>query len=321
MALFDPNPLFYRPYGYYYEAVNCVTEGAQVAYLSVKGFYPVSHQYAPMPLRYREVMPALGSQPVQINLATDVPAFEPYDLEMKATLFRGTATTDAFRELIHLEQQKWGQIAQGYVDENVSWDERHLKHNHIRWDISGSTAGGSFSQYWQYANFLGSEIKAVPMTGGAIVNCSLFFRVTDPTWYGGMVTDTINVVDCGDTTEAIASQYYRRGHRICVYVRNNTPYDRPSLVVLTNQRGDTANFNGQLTSNDEYWKMDCIEGRVYRGTSYVTEVDVTGTQFSGDFLSFDVNGDLITASCDDATSGDGATTSFQVSIYSRRPYS
>lgn len=300
---------------YYYEVVDCASAGARAWTLSTNGWSFHPNPTGEHNARYREVTPALGV-PIPITNRLDAPLWEPYDLTLKTKFFTqsgqsaSTLRTDVQNFLL-----PGVQYLQGYTDEAAGWDERHPRWGYLRieyWNGSG------WSGYYVYADYLGASTVSVPMTGGHVMDVSLHFRVTDPIMYGGTVTDTINVTSCGPTTETIAAVGSRRGIRMCIYVRNNSNHD-PSLVVITNDRGDSANFNGQLTVADEYWKLDCYEGRLYRGTSYVTEVDVTGTQFSGDFLSSDVSTDTFTASCDDATSGNGASTNFQVHVYSRYP--
>lgn len=316
MALPTLAPTFgFRPLRYDYEVVDCSALSVRGVGLSDRAFYVNPNPLLTYPARRREVTPAFGA-PIPIHHALDSAMFEPYDLEMTTQIFKQTG-----QDANDLRGGAWDWASpllmslQGFNDEAVSYNERHFKHNQLVFQWWNT---GSWYYLYLYADFVGMRTVSVPHTGGDVVDLTLQFRVVDPIFYDNPATTTINVLNCGPTTGSVGAFAFRRRTRMCIYVRNNSNHD-PSLVVITNDRGDSANFGGQLTILDEYWKLDCMEGRLYRGTSYVTETDVTGTQFSGDFLSADILADTFSATCDSATSGNGAATDFQVEIVYRNP--
>jgi hypothetical protein len=269
-----------------YQCEDSTDIGAQLLNLSQYGFRfdNVPH----MLYNYAERRVPDGALPHPLNPSK---FNEPYDLNLITTWF-GTTNQEELREQIMTDFFKYIHQAQSGVLDDSGTD--YPKYRYLR---IGFWNGSAMIYYRLYVSIKGvlftpMQRQRLEVFDPVVLQC----RVVDPMFYDfGEISKTITVAaSSGSLVETTGAQ--RRVLRTS-FVVQKTAGDNPQNVVISNDKGETANFNGTLTAGNEYWKLDCVEGRLYRGTSYATETDVTGAQFSGDFPGIDFTGnDTITVS-------------------------
>jgi hypothetical protein len=276
--------------------------------LSDFGFAPEGG-FSHMLWRYIEAMPAGGNVATQ---AADLGLMQPYDIVLKTPMY-SVDSQDGFRADYQNLLRQLHQAQSGLYDDTTT---RYGKWNYLYirlWNGSSLTSYRLYVQILDYhVDYLwGSQLSVAPRV-------ALRLRVVDPIWYWSTMaykTFTTSGDPPTGSSAAYDSPSQRRVERIVFQIIKNTAGATNNVInpVLTNDRTESCQVAGTLSTTNDYWLIDCTEGRCYETSNYTSPTDVTGSKFSGDFLGHDWSGtDTIDVSGD--TSG-GTNCVFQVKYW------
>ncbi len=250
------------------------------------------------PLSYSE-----RKLPQGLVLPTGDSSPEPYDIDLVGPIW-GDDQDDA-RSVVNVLAKA---LLRGQTGDNNDASTIFPKWQYLDIELWN---GSSLSKYRLYAQYRGLTATPVRKTRLFHYDVTLRFRVIDPMLYNFTpITRTITVVNSVGTDTHSTSAASRVKRVVIKVTKDSEPAaDDPKDVVISNDRGQTATLTGEITTLNDYWKIDCWEGKVYKGGSFSTEV-LKMDEFSGDFLSLD----WATSETIDVTAPDG-NRDFKVEVF------
>ncbi len=167
-----------------------------------------------------------------------------------------------------------------------------LAANEYKWTYlrpSFWSTGSTFYPYRIYGKLTLASAQLIRRTNASLVDPLLLnFRTSDPAFFEDSVqTKSITVVNGVGSTGTFTPGGNLRTDRAHIKITADHATEDVNNVIITNADGDTCTLLGSTAldhTTNEYWKIDSIEGRVYRGTALANEVEAMD-EFSGDFIS------------------------------------
>ena len=258
---------------YRYKVTDSVATGLNSLDLGTRGFRPTAWTDMHFKGGFTE------SPESDVAYPTGTGKLKSYPLQLKSQ-FWAEGTPDQFRDEIQddlLENLR--DAVSGDVDDTTT---TYPDHQYLLFELWN---GSTWSGYRLYCRLLGVSVTPVPKTQMQVASpVTLHFQVLDPVWYDNdIITKTINVTASAGTA-VFTTNARSRVKRLIITVTKNGA-DHPTNVVVSNTASETANFNGTITTASNYWKLDCMAGKLWKGASYPETLQMD--EFSGDFLGLD----------------------------------